>query len=366
MNVWKNQRVYDSSISGGLRPSEAEQLTNLDKSNLEEWDYAPCDIPAIGAEITEYGGADRSLPADSINEYVNRLLQSPGDVVQEWSQGGDIPFENLATTTREKRDEYTLRTAYAFENILEQNTIDKAVRTIVNRDDYRHETASTSADGHLGLLIGQYINEINEVVEDENIVSEAYRVIDETNESSAMAAANQTVGSLPYSIQQNVFGIENISSERVNTRLRKMQGAGKCADLEQRHEKVLFVEGISELGNKPTRNNSLIKLGDELIGSLKYEGSKSMLALQDVTNDGKQVLQKGMTYRVSHPTIEEMQTDRINDDQEAYSDWEISEPEVLDVRPLRFARNLDTQSIYEFRNRIDRQRQILEGELDFL
>jgi|GEM_PF-6554487 hypothetical protein len=143
-----------------------------------------------------------------------------------------------------------------------------------------------------------------------------------------------------------------------------MQGAGKCADLEERHERVLFGEEIRELGNKPTRNNSLIKLGDELIGSLKYEGSKSMLALQDVTNNGRQVLQKGMTYRVSHPTIEEMQTDRINDDQEAYSDWEISEPEVLDVRPLRFARNPDNQSIHGFRSRIENQRKNLEQQLE--
>ena len=58
-----------------------------------------------------------------------------------------------------------------------------------------------------------------------------------------------------------------------------MRGAGKCNDLERRHEKVLFGEEIGKLENKSSRNNSLIKLGDELVGSLKYEGSRSMLAL---------------------------------------------------------------------------------------
>jgi hypothetical protein len=143
-----------------------------------------------------------------------------------------------------------------------------------------------------------------------------------------------------------------------------MHGAGKCNDLERRHEKALFGEEISKLGNKPTKNNSLIKLGDELVGSLKYEGSKSMLALQDVTSNGRQILQKGMTYRVSHPSIKEMQTDRIDEDQESYSNWEIVEPELLEVRPLRFARSPENGSIYGFRYRIGQQRQILEKELD--
>ena len=365
MNASKSHRVYDSFIRGGIRPREAGELSDLDESTLEEGEYSPSDIPALGAEIAGYNETNHSLPAEDIDQYVDKLLQSPGEIVPEWSPGnGDYPFENLATTVREKRDEYTLRTVYAFEDTLEQNKIDEAVGTIVSREDYRHETASNSADGHLGLLLGQYINEINEVVEEESILSEAYRVIDETNEASAVAAANQPVELLPYSIQQNVFGGENISSDWINTRLRNMHGAGKCNDLERRHEKALFGEEISKLGNKPTKNNSLIKLGDELVGSLKYEGSKSMLALQDVTSNGRQILQKGMTYRVSHPSIKEMQTDRIDEDQESYSNWEIVEPEVLEVRPLRFARSPENGSIYGFRYRIGQQRQILEKELD--
>jgi hypothetical protein len=357
MNASKSHRVYDSFIRGGMRPQEAEELSDLDESTLGEGEYSPYDIPALGAEISGYSETNHSLPAEDIDEYVDKLLQSPGEIVPEWSPGnGDYPFENLATTIREKRDEYTLRTVYAFEDMLEQ---DKAVGTVVKGEDYRHETASNSADGHLGLLLGQYISEINEIVEEESILSEAYRVIDETNEASAVAAANHPVELLPYSIQQNVFGGENISLDRINTRLRNMHGAGKCNDLERRHEKALFGEEISKLGNKPTKNNSLIKLGDELIGSLKYEGSKSMLALQDVTSNGRQVLQKGMTYRVSHPSIKEMHTDRINEDQEDYSNWEIAEPEVLEVRPLRFARAPENGSIYGFRDKIDRQVQTL-------
>jgi hypothetical protein len=91
-----------------------------------------------------------------------------------------------------------------------------------------------------------------------------------------------------------------------------------------------------------------------------------MLALQDVTSSGRQVLQKGMNYRVSHPSIKEIKIGRINEDQDDYSNWEIAEPEVLEIRPLRFARTPENGSIHGFRDRIDRQRQELEQQLEEL
>ena len=360
MEASRSRQLYKSSLCGGLTHAEAKEMTYLDESVREEGNVSPSDIPALGGEIARGSETPEYLQADDINEYVEQLLQNPSDIVTDWSfSGGSIPFENQVSTVKEKRDEYVLRTLYAWEDTLEQDTIDEALGTIVNREDYRHETASDSADGHLGLVLGQYISEIDDMVEEESIVAEAYSMIGETYEASAMAAANQPLEHLPDGVRQNVFGGEDTSSDRINTRLRNMHGAGKCGDLERGHEKVLFGEEISKPGNQPTRNNSLITLGGELIGSLKYEGDTSMLALQDVTSNERQILQKGMAYRVSHPTIKEMDTERIDDNIETYPDWEFREPEMLEIRPLRYGRTAENQSIQEFRHRIDKQVQKL-------
>jgi len=228
----------------------------------------------------------------------------------------------------------------------------------------------------LSLVLGQYIREIDELVEDENIVTEAYNTISETSGSSAMAAANTHVTELPEAVQENIFtGGKEFPGDQITTRLRKMQGAGKCRKLEKRHEKAL-------LGDKPTKNNTLIAIEDQLVGSLKHEGNISMLALKDITSDGKQLLQKGMTYRVSHPMLDKTTSERINEqkpgvqewqevisdrrmdeEQEAYQNWEVIQPERLEIRPLRFAGQTGNYTVEGYRQDIETRREEIMEEL---
>lgn len=372
--VSKSPEVFEVSTEGGISPDEADELADLDPSVLENGNYDPEDIPALAAYIhtnKTYENA-ASQPAEDVEEYVQVLLEDPDEVVPEWDIG-DYPFENNSTIRREKRDEYTIRTLYAFEDLLDQELIDEALRTIAEKPDYRKETAPNSADGNLGILLGQYISQIKELTYDEDIIQEVYSTITQTSGASATAAANMPVNEFPEEILENIYpGGQETETDQITTRLRNMQGAGKCGDLETRHEKVLLSEN-------PTRNTSLITINDELVGSLKHEGSTSMLALQDLTSDGKQVLQKGMTYKVSHPMLDQMksqkmerqkpsheeweevfQTDRMEEEQEEYSDWQVKEVDRLELRPLRFAGEKGDKTVEEFRQQIEEQRQELE------
>jgi hypothetical protein len=375
--VFENQGVYEASIEGGLPPEEAEQLAELDPSVLETGDYEPSDIPALAGHLSGYQSRiDDTAPEENIEEYVNLLLEDPDEVISDWDIG-DYPFENIATNTREKRDEYTIRTVYAFEDSIDQSVIDETLRTVVNREDYRHETAASSADGNLGILLGQYIGQIEKIAEDEEIMQEAYSTVADTPEASATAAANAPLNQLPEDVLENIHvGGKEVGSDQITTRLRKMQGAGKCGDLESRHEEVL-------MGESPTRNTSLVSFEGQIVGSLKYDGSTSMLALQDLKSNGRQVLQKGMTYRVSHPMLQEMASDRadrqkpshqeweelfqperMDEEQEEYQDWEVKEVDRLELRPLRFAGEQGDHTVDGFRERIETRREDLEELID--
>ncbi|MFB6116354.1 MAG: hypothetical protein ABEK10_02470 [Candidatus Nanosalina sp.] len=375
--VLGNQGVYEASLAGGLSPEEAEELAELDLSRLENGEYDPSDIPALGAYIEGYqvGGAEVPVPAEEPDGYVKTLLEHPDDVIQEWDIG-DYPFENIATNIQEKRDEYTLRTLYTLEDSLDQDMIDEAVRSIAVKPDYRHETAASSADGNLGMLLGQYMNEIHYLVDDEDVIAEVHETVAESPGSSVTAAASKTVNELPETVIEKTYpGGNELDSERITTRLRDMQGAGKCGDLEKGHEEVL-------LGDQPTRNTSLIYVEGELVGSLKHTGSTSMLGLQDLTFNGKQLLQKGMTYRISHPVLdaiasektdardpkkeewgELMKSGRMNEEKVQYQDWELKNIDRLELRPLRFAGEIGDYTVEGFRNRIETRRQELEDKL---
>ena len=378
--VSKNRDLYEASLAGGLSPAEAEDLEEINQAKLEAGQYEPSDIPTLGAYIQTHQGTeeDVTVPAEDPESYVNWLLGEPGEFIPEWRVDSipDYSFERSSSTMREKRDEYTLRTLYTVEDSLDQEFIDETVRNIVEKTDYRHQGPPNSADGNLSLLLGQYIGEIDELVEDENIVTEAYTTISETSGSSAMAAANVPIEELPEAVQDNVYtGGKEFSTNQITTRLRKMQGAGKCRKLEKRHEKAL-------MGDNPTKNNTIIAMEDQLVGSLKHEGNTSMLALKDITSDGRQLLQKGMTYRVSHPMLDETVSERINEqkpgvqewqevisdgrmdeEQEVYQDWEVIQPERLELRPLRFAGQTGDYTVEGFRQDIETRREEIKEEL---
>ena len=373
--VSENHGVYEASIEGGLTPEEAEKLMDLDPSVLETRDYEPSDIPALAGYLQEEK-TSVYVPGENVEEYVNILLENPDEIISEWDIG-DYPFENSPTKRREKRDEYTLRTVQAFEDLMDQEAIDETLQATVDREDYRQETHETSDDGNLGLVLGQYITQIEELTDDEEIMQEAYRTIAETPESSTTAAANTPLNKLPEEVLENIYkGGKEIGSDQITTRLRNMQGAGKCEDLETGHEEVL-------LGEDPTRNTSLISIDDKLVGSLKHTGSTSMLALQDLKSDGRQLLQKGMTYRISHPVLDEitseridtqkpnhqeweaiMQSSRMNEEKEIYQDWEVKELDRLELRPLRFAGEKGDYTVEGFRENIETRRKDLEAQLD--
>lgn len=370
-----NPELYAAALEGGLSTEEAEDLTRIDPPTNQTGDYEPSNIPAI-AKYLERQPENIPIPAKNTEEYIELLLERPQEVVDEWSTGG-YPFENNGTTIREKRDEYTIRTIYALQDSIDQSLIDKALQQITTQTDYRKETAETLSEGNLGLLLGQYIEPIEELIDDQEILNAAYDNISETSETSQIAAANKPAEQLPEHITDNIYlGGTEISSDRVRTRLRKMRGAGRCEDLEQGHREVLLSE-------QPTKNNSIITLNDEPVGSIKHTGQTSMLGLQDLTYQGRQVLQKGMTYRASHPVLKEMNSKRIEKQEpthlewenifepdeiderqkEEYQDWEIIESEVLELRPLRFAGQEGDLTIEEFREEIETKRQQIQDEI---
>jgi len=362
MSVSKNSRVRDVSISGGLRPSEAEELYDLDASALESGEYQPQDIPVLGTYIdrnNRYNSREEdSLPAENAEAYVSQLLDDPGEFIPEWNHD-TVPFENFSGSIKEKRDEYTLRTVYALQDSLDQETIDETVNALVDQRNYKHNSASTCSGGNLGLFLGQYINEIEELVEDDTIVDEAYSVISESSETQAAAVANRPAEELPSYVKNEIhIAGHEISSDDITTRLRGTLGAGKCNGIEDGHDKSL-------LADQPTRNNTLIALDNEIVASLKYDGDESIVALQDLTHDGRQVLQKGMAYRASHSMLEDIQPERMEEDQNEYEEWDIARPERLELRPLRFVGESTQYSVEEIREQIDETRIEIEEELGF-
>lgn len=376
--VPENPEIYDASLEGGISPQEARKLTELDSHTLENGVYDPSDIPALAGQLEKsYNHRENAyIPVDDVQDYVAILLERPEEVISDWDTGG-YPFENNGTSIREKRDEYTIRTVYAFQDAIDQQLIDKTLRTIVNRPDYRLETAETLDEGNLGLLLGQYMNQIKELTDNQTILEEAYGTVAETPEASVAAAANTPVNELPEEVLENInLGGKEISSDQITTRLRNMQGAGRCEDLENNHSEVLLDE-------EPTRNTSLISFENELVGSLKHTGDTSMLALQDMTYNGRHSLQKGMAYRVSHHMLGGMTSERIDtqkpshheweevfrpgrmdEKQEKYLDWELKEVDRLELRPLRFAGEKGDQTVQEFRDQIETMRKQLEEQLE--
>ena len=354
---YENRNSNESHLTGGLTPEEAEEMADFDTSKLEDGEYQPSDIPALGTYIQEYQNQEQhaSLPADSLESYVSQLLERPGDVVPEWSSPPQTCFEDLDNCFREKRDEYVIRTVYSAQDSLDQESIDKALKEIIV-DQSNYKPRGTSDGGNLGLIIGQYLPEIQEMAQNDNILQEAYSTIAEETEASAAAAANVPVSQLLEAVQQNIFtGGSELSSDKAATRLRSMEGGGKCDGIEEGHDTSL-------LANYPTRNNTLITLEDEIVGSLKYEGDNSLVALKDVAYSGKQVLQKGMAYRVSHRMLGVLETERMNDQQEEYADWEILPVERLELRPLRFAGGFQFTP-QQFRERIDEKMNEIETSL---
>lgn len=344
------EKVYESSIIGGLSPQEAQHSAELSSEMLEESEYDAEDIPALGAYIQQTEETDYSLPATEIGEYFNLLIDNPGEIVSFWDLEHS-KFEALSPTIRAKRDEYTIRTLYALREDLGQETIDDSLRTLVNQADYK--TNSNGDSGELERVIGQYISEIEQITQNEEIINQSYNQIGQTPQASATAAANIKAENLPNQVQNQIFvGGKEISENRINTRLRNMVGAGKCTDLEEKHEETLLAE-------EPSKENTLISIDNMLIGSLKHNGDESMIGLRDLQYEGRQVLQKGMAYRISHTSKEE-----IEEGLETFGEWKISEPDSIDVRPLRFAGSyhVDFDQFENFRSRIDKKREKLEQD----
>ena len=377
--VSTNTKIYEATLEGGLRPEEAEQLTDLDPAILEKDGYEPSDIPALAGHIHKYqdNKENQLVPAEHIDEYINLLLERPQEVTSELKTE-TCPFENNITTIKEKRDEYILRTIYAFQDHLNQELIDETLCSLVNQQDYRKETARTLSEGNLGLLLGQYMEQIQELSNDQSIVDEAYSTVAQTPEASIATATNVQLNKLPDKVTENIYtGGAELGSDQITTRLRNMRGAGRCHELEERHEEVL-------LNEEPTRNNTLITLEDQLVGSLKHIGNTSMLALRDLTFNNKQVLQKGMTYRVSHPLIEDLDSERIErlkpthlewenvfqpdetseENKIEYQDWEVKQVDRLELRPLRFAGQRGSYTIEEFRENIEEKRDNIEEQIN--
>lgn len=362
MSVSENPGVREISISGGLTPSEAENLTELEPSAFESNEYEPRDIPAVGAHIQRndrYSTLEEtSLPAEDAESYVNQLMEDPGEYVPEWTHE-HISFDNFTGSILEKRDEYTLRTVYALHDSLEQEFIDETVKGLVDQPNYKHRTSPTCSGGNHGLFVGQYLPEIEELVEDETIVEDAYSAVAESSETQAAAAANVPVNQLPDHVKDEIYtGGDEISPDMITTRLRGTLGAGKCNGIEEGHDKSL-------LAQQPTRNNTLIALDGQLVASLKYDGDESIVGLKDVKHKGKQVLQKGMAYRVSHNVINDIEPERMDEEKGEYSEWSLANPDRLELRPLRFAGESTQYTVEGVREHIEKRRKELEEELGF-
>lgn len=336
--------LYEATRAGGLGSDEALKYITIDEETIGSEEYAPADIPAVGAAIADDAYEDALMPAEDLDTYVQQLLENPGAIVTAWDLD-EVKFEHLQSGIRAKRDEYTIRTLAALEDELDQDTIDTALGYLVDQDEY--DPQSTSDQGKLGLVLGTYIGTIDELASEDTIVEDAYETIGESHEASAAAAANHPVDAAPEAIQNNVFhGGEDGPASKIDTRLRNMVGAGKCHKIEEGHDRAL-------LGDEPTRNGTVVTIDEEPLGFVKYDGDTSMIGLTDITaDDGRQVLQRGMAYRISHAMLDEMDSTRSDMATQTYDDWETAEVERMELRPLRFVGSSHAYSIRETRDLI--------------
>lgn len=338
--------LYDATRTGGLGEKEALEYIGIDEATIETGEYDPADIPALGAAIADDAYDEALMPAEDLDSYLDQLLEEPGSIIEAWDVDVQVPFEHLQSGIRAKRDEYTIRTLAALEHDLDQDTIDTALDHLVSQDEY--DPKSTSDQGKLGLVLGTYIRTIDELASDDTIIDDAYDRIAESTEASAAAAANQPPTAAPKHVRNNVFhGGEDGPVESIDIRLRNMVGAGKCHKIEDGHDRAL-------LGEEPTRNGTVVTIDDEPLGFVKYDGDTSMIGLKDVTSeDGRQVLQRGMAYRISYTMQNEIDSTRAETTIEQYDDWERTEISRMELRPLRFVGASHAYSIREIRDQIE-------------
>lgn len=139
-----------------------------------------------------------------------------------------------------------------------------------------------------------------------------------------------------------------VELDGVHPRLRGIQRAGSCGNLEPTHWGTL-------LADEPTKGTVLIRLEDTLVGSLKLEGARSMLALRDVKSGERYTLQRGYTYQTTH-TIWEGRGEA-----EEHDGWYVLDVDALPVNPIRRAGKKGDYSVEQFRERIDERREQLEA-----
>lgn len=353
-----DSRVYERAkkvgMSGGLTADEArdeakeypephspESVDSIDSGNL----------PAAAAYMHEQEWEGDAVPGtiQDQDEFIECLDYSvERDSISQFIQRSD-----------EKRNEYLIRTLYTLSEDLKTSTVDDSINAMLS------ESQRDAA-----LPMAQYIDDISEIVGDQDIIQEVYDTVWDYEDARNIALAKVPAEDIPSCVydvsHEKVQGVE-LSEGSVIPRLRSMKGAGQCKQMEKGHKETLVLDedldkypSVSETGHETkdvnARNTTLIRVEDELVGALKDVGSRSMVGLQNVKQEGKIPIEKGRSYRVSYNVIDQQESSQI------VNGWRVLDLDRVEVRPMRrLGDNASTdESPAEFREMIDERMETLE------
>lgn len=337
MNSLESQvyrRAVEAGLSGGLTEVEAEQLATpqldyggmlIDEANprrytavtvyLDDWDWDQ-EI-ASGADIKD---------AYSFIDYLDGVISAEKGMAER--------VLGTINDNGEKEQEYFLRTLYTLSESVDQELIDESVRS-----------RALQEERDVAVPLAQYIDQVLEIVEDEEVVEEVYSTISEYEMASSIASMKVPVDELPDSVQdtytEDLPAVE-IPDSAIVPRLRNMRGAGQCKLMDWGHKEGLLLgesadqyPGVSEIdhtpgdGYNPEKDSMLVMMDDQLVGSIKQVGDESMLGLQNVTSEGKLLVEKGRGYRISYNVFNELENTEVVDG------WRIVDLDRLEIKPIR-------------------------------
>lgn len=328
------EEAKEAAISGGLTAMEARNQAQIDYPPEEpiSIEEVPIhELPALGAALEkEYRDTESATPEiNSADEYVDYICSNIGNFF--------TPIERVTeSASHEKEAEYAFRTLYTLSEDVKPETISTSLEDLLDN--------SCAAD----VVSAQYLDKVNEIV-DEDLIQRVYDEISGNPTAEILALANAPTDDLPetFRSQEHHYSSEyKLEDRNIVTRLRSMKGAGECDLLEPGHKDTVLEK--SDENPEQFKQNTLIALDSEIVGSVKHVGNTSMLALRDVENNGRFVMKKGWTYRIPARLSNNLKnTPEVEE-------WSILETDRLEVRPMRPAGEKGEDfSEAEFRELID-------------